>query len=141
MEKEGHGAKPDQTIDPIVMAAEVVLQLKVKPESEATPAGFNAESWSRRIRARFEALLGPERVVDIPLNMGGDDFARFGRELGVPSVYYRLGAVERGAFERRQTQPLPSLHSDVWAPDAREALPIGIQTIVAALREGLSIDQ
>ncbi len=208
----GHGAKPDQTVDPIVMASEVVLQLQTivsrritpgkravvtvgklqageshnvipasaellltvrsyEPEvrkllleeiehiarhvaqsyhaprpptitvrAEPTPAGFNDEGWSRRLAARFTALLGPGRVVDAPPSMGGDDFARFSLKLGIPSVYYRLGAVDAAAFARRDREPLPSLHSDQWAPDARTALPIGIATMVAALREGLSAE-
>jgi hippurate hydrolase len=208
--RDGHGAKPHLTVDPIVMAAEVVMQLqtivsrRIPPEADAvvtvgrigagttyniipasaellltvrsqddvtrrtllgeiehiaqsvaisyhapappkfsvrkdfTPAGVNDEAWSTRLRSRFEALLGKERVVPIPPSMGGDDFARFGRELGIPTVYWRLGAVPATAYAQRATKPLPSLHSATWAPDARTALPVGIQTSVAALREGLS---
>ena len=208
--RDGHGAKPQLTVDPIVMAAEVVMQLqtivsrRIPPEADAvvtvgkiaagttynvipasaellltvrsydddtrrmllgeiehiahsvarsyhaptppkvnvrkdfTPAGVNDEAWSSRLRSRFEALLGKDRVVPIPPSMGGDDFARFGRELAIPTVYWRLGAVPLPAYAQRATKPLPSLHSATWAPDARTALPVGIQTSVAALREGLS---
>jgi amidohydrolase len=208
--RDGHGAKPQLTVDPIVMAAELVLQLqtivsrRIPPEADAvvtigkiaagtthniipssadllltvrsyddetrrtllaeiehitrsvaasyhaptppkvsvrkdfTPAGLNDEAWSARIRARFEALLGKERVVPIPPSMGGDDFARFGRELSIPTVYWRLGAVPAPAYAQRDRKPLPSLHSATWAPDVRVALPVGIQTTVAAIREGLS---
>ena len=111
---------------------------KVVQRKEFTPAGRNDEAWSARLRARFEALLGKDRVVPIPPSMGGDDFARYGVELGIPAVYWRLGAVPAAAYAQRGSKPLPSLHSATWAPDARVALPIGIQTVVAALREGLS---
>jgi hypothetical protein len=53
-------------------------------------------------------------------------------------VYWRLGAVPAAAFEGRAKKPLPSLHSASWAPDAKAALPVGIQTVVAALHEGLT---
>jgi hippurate hydrolase len=208
--RDGHGAKPHQTVDPIVMAAEVVLQLqtivsrRIPPEQPAvvtvgkihagttyniipataelmltvrsyddevrrtllseiehiarsvaasyhapkpptftlrkefTPSNLNDDAWSRRLTARFESLLGKKNVVGIPPSMGGDDFARFGRDLGIPAVYWRLGAVAPKAFAQRATKPLPSLHSATWAPDARAALPVGIQSVVAALHEGLS---
>jgi hippurate hydrolase len=208
--RDGHGAKPQLSVDPIVMAAELVLQLqtivsrRIPPEADAvvtvgkiaagtthniipssadllltvrsyddetrrtllaeiehiaksvalsyhapappevsvrpdfTPAGLNDDAWSARIRARFEALLGKDRVVPIPPSMGGDDFARFGRELAIPTVYWRLGAVPQRAYAQRATRPLPSLHSATWAPDARTALPVGIQTSVAAIREALA---
>jgi len=207
--RDGHGAKPQQTVDPIVMAAELVLQLqtivsrRIPPEAQAvvtvgkiaagtthniipssadllltvrsyddetrrtllaeiehitksvalsyhaptppkvsvrkdfTPAGLNDEAWSARIRARFEALLGKDRVVPIPPSMGGDDFARFGRELSIPTVYWRLGAVPAQAYAQRAQKPLPSLHSATWAPDVRTALPVGIQASVAAIRDAL----
>ncbi|HWO08015.1 MAG TPA: peptidase dimerization domain-containing protein, partial [Polyangiaceae bacterium] len=111
---------------------------KVVQRKEFTPAGRNDQDWSARLRARFEALLGTDRVVPIPPSMGGDDFARYGQELGIPAVYWRLGAVPAAAYAQRNDKPLPSLHSATWAPDARVALAIGIQTVVAALHEGLS---
>lgn len=208
--RDGHGSKPHQAVDPIVMAAELVMQLqtivsrrippevaavvtvgklqagnthnvipataelaltvrsfdeptrrtllaeiehitrsvassyhaptppKVSHRKESTPAGANDEVWSARLLLRFEALLGKGRVQPIPPSMGGDDFARFGRDLAIPAVYWRLGAVPPAAFAQRASKPLPSLHSASWAPDARGALPIGIQTVVAALHEGLA---
>lgn len=208
--KDGHGARPHETVDPIVMAAEVVLQLqtivsrRIPPDQPAvisvgkiqagtshniipssaellitvrsrddvtrqkllteiehiatsvaasyhapapptfvlrdgfTPSNLNDEAWSRRLGQRFTALLGAGRVVPIPPSMGGDDFARFSRDLGVPGVYWRLGAVAPSAFASRERKPLPGLHSAEWAPDVRTALPVGIQTVVAALDEGLA---
>ena len=110
---------------------------KISVRKDFTPAGLNDEAWSARIRARFEALLGKDRVVPIPPSMGGDDFARFGRELTIPTVYWRLGAVPAQAYAQRAQKPLPSLHSATWAPDARTALPVGIRTSVAAILEAL----
>jgi amidohydrolase len=208
--RDGHGSKPHLTVDPVVMAAELVMQLqtivsrriapevaavvtvgkiqagsthnvipataelaltvrsfdeetrrkllgeiehitrsladsyhapaapKVSSRKDYTPAGHNDDGWSARLRTRFEALLGKERVEPIPPSMGGDDFARFGRDLGIPVVYWRLGAVPPAAFAQRADKPLPSLHSATWAPDAKAALPVGIQTVVAALHEGLT---
>jgi amidohydrolase len=208
--RDGHGSKPHLAVDPVVMAAELVMQLqtivsrriapevaavvtvgkiqagtthnvipataelaltvrsfdeatrsqllgeiehitrslaesyhaptapKVSRRKDYTPAGHNDDAWSARLRTRFEVLLGKERVVPIPPSMGGDDFARFGRDLAVPVVYWRLGAVPAAAFEGRAKKPLPSLHSASWAPDAKAALPVGIQTVVAALHEGLT---
>ena len=208
--RDGHGARPNETVDPIVMAAEVILQLqtivsrRIPPDrpgvisvgkiqagttyniipgsaqllitvrsydeptrrtllgeiqhvassvavsyhapkpplllhrDEYTPSNLNDPAWTERLRRRFESLLGKHNVVPIPPSMGGDDFARFGRELGIPTVYWRLGAVRAAAYAEREKKPLPSLHSATWAPDAAQALPVGIQTAVAALLEGFA---
>jgi hippurate hydrolase len=167
--KDGHGAKPHLTVDPIVMAAEVVMQLqtivsrrlapgtkavvtvgkiaagtthnviparadlsltvrsyddetrrallaeiehiaksvalsyhapvppKLEVRKDFTPAGLNDEAWSARLKARFEAVLGKDRVVPIPPSMGGDDFGRFGRQ---PRHSRGLLATGRGPASR-----------------------------------------
>jgi hippurate hydrolase len=210
--KGGHGAKPHETIDPIVMASEAVMQLqtivsrRVPPDRPAvvtvgqlragtkhnvippsaellltvrsyddeiralllseirhvaesvaksyhaprppdfgvreghTPSGLNDVAWSERLKRRFSELLGSDQVVPIPPTMGGEDFARFGRQLGIPGVQWRLGAAEPGALARAKPGDLPGLHSDAWAPDVATALPVGVRTAVAALLEGFAVE-
>jgi hippurate hydrolase len=207
----GHGAKPHEAIDPVVMAAEAVLQFqtivsrRIRPERPAvitvgkfsagtkhniipptaellltvrsyddetratllreiqhvanevaeayhapkpptfvhdagsTPSGFNDQEWSRRLRERFSELLGDDQVVDNPPTMVGEDFALFSRQLGVPGVMWRLGAVNPSVYERAKPGDLPGLHSDLWAPDAEHTLPVGARTVVAALIEVLEV--
>lgn len=53
------------------------------------PALHNDPALTRKARASAEAYLGAENVVDIPIRMGAEDFAWYGREL--PACFYRLG--------------------------------------------------
>ncbi len=206
----GHGARPHQAIDPVVMASELVLALQtivsrriapdkpavvtvgriqagtknniIPPEAELlltvrsydddtrrkllseikhlaatiseayhaprppvvnvkpsyTPSGYNDPKWSQRLRSRFERAFGKQRVVDMPPTMGGEDFARYARQLKIPGVMWRLGAVAPRTFAATPVDDLPSLHSPKFAPDAQAALPVGVQTVVLALLDGLS---
>jgi hippurate hydrolase len=64
--------------------------------------------------------------------MGGEDFGRYARALGVPGLMYRVGAqpAERfAAFERGEGPPLPSLHSSEFAPDPEPTLATATRTL------------
>jgi amidohydrolase len=73
------------------------------------PALHNDPSLTRRARASAEAYLGAENVVDIPIRMGAEDFAWYGREL--PSCFYRLGTGTPGG------PPAAGLHSPAFDID------------------------
>jgi hippurate hydrolase len=205
--KSGHGAAPHMTIDPIVLAAriildlqtiasretnptdpvvvtvgsihggtkhnvipnEVKLQLTVRttrdavrkhtleaieriakaaaqgaraPEpivrvdpGEFTPALVNDAGLTRRTVALFKEVLGADHVHERPPVMGGEDFARYGRE-GVPIFLFFLGTVapERVAESKRHgSLPLPSLHSDLYYPVPEPSIKTGVLTMSMAV--------
>lgn len=206
--KGGHGARPHETIDPVVMGAEVVLALQtivsrrlppgekavvtvgkfdagtkhniVPPSAtllltvrsygdetrkllldeiarivnqvakahraprapdikttEGTPAAFNDVEWTEKLRARFEAKLGKENVVEAEATTGGEDFGRYATQLGIPAIMWKLGAVDPKRWRAAKGKGLPGLHSDLWAPAAEPALATGIESVVEAVLLGL----
>lgn len=80
------------------------------------PALHNDPALTRRARASAEDYLGKDQVVDIPVRMGAEDFAWYGREL--PACFYRLGTGTPGG------PPSPGLHSPAFDID-EAALQVG----------------
>jgi hippurate hydrolase len=108
--------------------------VKVDP-GEFTPALLNDRDLTRKTVALFKDVLGPDKVLERPPIMGGEDFSRYGRE-GVPIFMYFLGTVlpERVAeSEREGARPLPSLHSDLYYPVPDPSIRTGVLTMSAAV--------
>lgn len=101
--------------------------------SEGTPAGYNDPQWVERLRPVFLSILGPDGLHDVPPGMIGEDFARYARELQIPGVMFLLGAAVPEALAKGE--PLPTLHSENFAPDAEKALRTGTLLLVASLLE------
>ena len=101
--------------------------------SEGTPALENHAELTQRLTKVFQSAIGDENVLDMEPVMGGEDFSQYGLA-GVPIVMFRLGAVSQKRLDRYKElgQTPPSLHSPSFYPDAEEALPTGITTLVAA---------
>jgi amidohydrolase len=106
--------------------------VRVDPE-EFTPALLNDPALTRKTVALFKEVLGPDKVVERPPVLGGEDFARYGRE-GVPIFLYFLGTIapERVAEATRTGKPLPSLHSDLYHPVPEPSLRTGVRTMSLA---------
>ena len=204
--KGGHGAMPHETVDPIVLAsllvldlqtivsrevrpidpavvtvgaisggtkhniipAEVRLQLTLRaysepvrlqlidgirrralglaaahkaPVPEVTPSDFtpptiNTPELVDRVVPALTAALGAEAVEPVEPTMGAEDFGLFG-EGGVPTFMFRLGTIppERIASAADGGEPLPSLHSPLYKPDAAPAIATGVRAMAAAVTE------
>lgn len=106
--------------------------------SEGSPALFNDEAFSLRLREVFERLLGKEHVDTPEPVMGAEDFSLYGKA-GVPVVMFRLGTIDPRRLERMKQlgQEPPSLHSPLYYPDAEETLRTGLIATVAAIQEAL----
>ena len=103
---------------------------------ETTPALFNDEKLTARLRPILVKALGEANVVSSEPSMGGEDFSRYGRA-GVPICMFRLGSVEPGrlaGLTRGGMEP-PSLHSAVYYPDADATLKTGITAMATAAIE------
>jgi hippurate hydrolase len=101
----------------------------VAVKDEYTPAMYNDPELVRAAVAIFRSYLSQDDVVELPAAMGGEDFGRYARKLGVPGFLFRLGSVEAGRWEeslRPDGTPLPSLHSSRYAPDPVPTLETGI---------------
>jgi hippurate hydrolase len=98
---------------------------------EFTPATFNDVPLTRKTVALFREILGPENVKERAPLMGGEDFSRYGRE-GVPIVMFFLGTIADERFaeaEKPGGRPLPSMHSDSYAPAPEPSIRTGVRTM------------
>ncbi len=112
------------------------------PEPEITIVGtipvlVNEPVATERALAAIRAELGDERVVDIPLITGSEDFGAFGTAAGVPSCFWFVGGSdpERHAAAEaagRVDEDIPSNHSPLFAPVIEPTLTTGVRTLVAA---------
>jgi hippurate hydrolase len=99
----------------------------------------NDPALTERVAAALRRELGDAKVSAIPPETASEDFSEYGLS-GVPSVIYRLGAAEPGAWEtaRRNGTSLPSLHSALFAPDRKATIVTGIRSEVAVLLDLLA---
>jgi hippurate hydrolase len=203
----GHGAYPHQTVDPVVIAARIILGLQtvvsrennplepavitvgsihggttwniipeqvrlqltvrsLSPETEkrllsgiereargealaanaprepsievksSTDPVYNDPQLTQRMVAAARAALGTDNVVEMPAQMGSEDFSQFGLA-GVPAVLLHIGAVDPAklAAARKSGVPLPGLHSPQWAPEREPTLKAAISAETAILLE------
>ena len=101
----------------------------VEIKDEYTPAVFNNPSLVEKVQKSFSNSLGSENVIKVSPVMGGEDFGMFGRvEPIIPTALFWLGAVNNKVYEKaiRDSITLPSLHSDLFLPDAKPAIETGV---------------
>ena len=104
-----------------------------------TPAVYNDPGLTAHAVEVFGALLGADAVREIAATMTGEDFGRYTRAAGFPTLLYRLGSVDPERWQRAQeagAEPLPSLHSSRYAPAAEGTLRTGLRSM---LRLALSL--
>jgi hippurate hydrolase len=92
---------------------------------------FNDPGLTAHAVESFRSLLGEENVTEIAATMTGEDFGRYTRAAEFPTFLYRLGSVnpERWKASGEGGEPLPSLHSSRYAPDAEPTLRTGIRSM------------
>ena len=104
----------------------------VRVKKENTPAVYNDPALLEGALAIFRRVFGEERVVERVPSMGGEDFGRYARTLGVPGLMFRIGASDpelHAASLEPGGPPLPSLHSSRFAPLARPTLETGVRAM------------
>jgi len=110
-------------------------------KDEFTPATYNEPGLSRRMSGAFKAWLGDDKVVRAEPVMGGEDFSEFGRTPDkVPICLFWLGAVNPEVWKesRDKGTPLPSLHSNRFAPFPEPTIKTGVTAMTAAALELMS---
>ena len=101
----------------------------IKPDY--TPAMFNDPDLVARSVVVFQSLLGEENVIEVAATMTGEDFGRYTRHAEFPTFLYRLGSVDPENWEESGEggDPLPSLHSSRYFPDAEPTLRTGLRSM------------
>jgi hippurate hydrolase len=105
---------------------------------EAGPAIYNDSALTQRIAKKLRSTFGESKIVPKKAVMGSEDFSEFGRTADkIPICMFWLGAVAEDAYKASVAggKPLPSLHSPLFAPDAKRAIETGIQATTAACME------
>ena len=108
----------------------------IEIKDEYTPAVFNNPSLVEKVQRSFVNTLGDDKVIEVSPVMGGEDFGMFGRvEPIIPTALFWLGAVNNEVYEKakRDDLTLPSLHSDLFLPDADPAINTGVEAMSNAI--------
>lgn len=104
---------------------------EISIKSHYTPAMWNDPDLVEHGVGVFRSMLGNGLVREIPATMTGEDFGRYTRAGRFPSFLYRLGSVSEGKMKasREAGDPLPSIHSSHYAPDAKKTLRTGLRSM------------
>ena len=101
---------------------------------EGATSVYNDPALTKRVRAAMITWLGEDRVETFHASMVSEDFSEFGRTVEhVPLCIIRLGASAPAAIAEstRTGTPLPSLHSDKFAPVPEPTLKTGVTALTA----------
>ena len=108
--------------------------------SESQGATYNDPALTRRLAAVLSRELGEGNVKEAAPEMVAEDFGEFGKAAGVPSVLFRVGAVEPAKYQAamKDGTPLPSLHSSGFAPDRERTIKTAATTLTLCALELLA---
>lgn len=106
-------------------------------ESESAPSLYNDPQLTERVTSAIGRSIGVENVVKAPPLMASEDFGRLSLDHQIPAVMFWLGAIEPSRVEasRKSGQPLPSLHSSLFAPLPEPTLRTGVKAMTSAVLE------
>jgi hippurate hydrolase len=102
----------------------------------STESVYNDPDTTQRAVAAARASLGADKVVEMPAQMGSEDFSQFGLA-GVHAVLLHVGAVDAAKLEesRKTGVPLPGPHSPLWAPVREPTIKAAIGAETAILMD------
>jgi amidohydrolase len=108
----------------------------VTVQNEFTPATFNTQPLTDRMKALWTARFGKDRVVETKAVMGGEDFSRYWlADQSIQSLIFWVGGVPQAKWDETgggKKAGLPSLHSAYWAPDAEAVIGTATEAMTAA---------
>ena len=105
-----------------------------------TPVLKNDDALTKKLSRVFENNFGKDNMKERKPTMGGEDFSRFGMTADkLPICMFWLGATpaDKVREAEKTNQPLPSLHSPFFRPDAEPTMETGIKAMTLAVLECL----
>jgi amidohydrolase len=107
---------------------------------EGPNAVFNDPDTTHRLAEALGKSLGAANVVEAERVMGAEDFGELARVGGFPGVLLWLGAADPTKFaaSKAKGEPLPAMHSGLFAPDKERTLKTGVSALTAAVLELLT---
>jgi len=109
---------------------------KVLVKDEYTPALYNDPDFSNKVLNFIRNEIGKDNVVEIPAVMGGEDFARYGRQdPRIPSLLFWLGGTSKENWKKYLNNEIDmvSIHSPFFAPDPEPTITTGIRAMTASV--------
>jgi hippurate hydrolase len=116
------------------------LYPEIKDNDLFTPVLKNDDAITKRLVSLFGKEFGADKMKEREPTMGGEDFARYGMtQHRIPICMFWLGATDAAkvAEAEKAGQPLPSLHSPFFRPDAVTTLTTGVTAMSLAVMECL----
>jgi amidohydrolase len=113
---------------------------EVKDNDLYTPVLKNDDALTKKLSRVFEENFGKDNMKERKPTMGGEDFSRYGMTTDrLPICMFWLGATpaEKVKDAEKTNQPLPSLHSPFFRPDAEPTLETGVKAMTLAVLECL----
>jgi len=107
----------------------------VKVLDEATPATFNTDPLTGRLKEVFTGRFGEARVQQGRAQMGGEDFSRYYlADKSIQSTLFWIGGVPQAKWDaaKGDTTKLPSIHSGFWAPDPEPLISTAVEAMTTA---------
>ena len=107
----------------------------IETKSNTDPV-YNDPGATQRAVAAARRALGDDRVVEMPAQMGSEDFSQFGLA-GVHAVLLHVGAVDPAklAEAKKTGVPVPGVHSPLWAPEREPTIKAAITAETAILMD------
>jgi len=132
-------------IDRIVRAEAAASGAPKDPELEpydVFPLTVNDPDATERVAATLAEVLGADNAIASEPVMGSEDFGLFGRDAGVPSVFWFVGAIDPetyhdAASRGRVAQEIPSNHSPFFAPEPEPTIISGVRCMTAVALDWL----
>jgi len=105
---------------------------EVSVSTENAKATYNDPPLTQRLMRVFGAWFGKDAVKPRKPMMGAEDFGLYGRtKEKIPICMFWLGSVD----PKRAGEPLPSLHSPLYAPVPEPTIKMGVTAMTAAVLE------
>jgi metal-dependent amidase/aminoacylase/carboxypeptidase family protein len=126
--KGGHGAIPQHTIDPVVIAAMAIVRLQTIVSREVAPGEIAVVT--------VGSVHFGDHAGEIDRQIVSQDFSNIPHAAGVPYTYWALGYTEektyRAAEKAGRLQDLISNHSPKFLPPLQPCLRTGTEALTTS---------
>ena len=123
-----------------IIVAEATASGAPEPEIEELytfPLLVNDPEATESLKTALAAVLGEEKVIDRPAQMGSEDFGHLPDAIGVPGVYWFFGGMPDEVVDG--DAPVPSNHSPFFAPVIEPTLGTGVTAAFTAIMSRVGI--
>ena len=106
-------------------------------KDQFTPATYNNPELTKRVTAVLKTAIGADNVIPKDPTMGGEDFSEYSLpDLSIPCFMFNVGAVDPAKVAESKkpgAAPLPSLHSNKFAPVPDPTIRTGVIGMTSAV--------